>query len=386
MNLKTIVNSFLTIVLLLVASMGFAQKQNQKETVVYFCSEITPENVLKLYNALGVEMPGKVGLKVHFGEPGNPNFLNPELLRPLVEKTHPTFVETNVLYVSSRHYTESHIQVAKDHGFTFAPVDILDADEQLTYDVADLHLKHFDKIKTGSHFENYDSYIIYSHFKGHGSAGFGGAIKNIAMGMASPGGKMAQHANDIPAISDNAPSKCFQCGRCSSQCPANAITIDANGPHIDTTKCIGCAKCVAECPERLFKPDGKGYSEQSFLEKLVEYAYVLTSKRPMVYINVMANISEVCDCSGKAPKAFMGDVGMVASTDIVAVDRACQDLVAAAQGLKEAFRDRNNVDAIYQLDYAESLGMGTQKYVLIDVATGKKITVEKAAKQINTQK
>lgn len=386
MNLKSIIKSSLTIILLVAAFAGFAQKETPKETIVYFCSEITPENVLKLYNALGVDMPGKVGLKVHFGEPGNPNILNPELLRPLVEKTHPTFVETNVLYVSPRHYTESHIKVAKDHGFTFAPIDILDADEQLTYDVADLHLKNFTKIKTGSHFENYDSYIIYSHFKGHGSAGFGGAIKNIAMGMASPGGKMAQHANDIPALSDQAASKCFQCGRCVSQCPANAITVDAQGPHIDASKCIGCAKCVAECPEKLFRPDGKGYSEQAFLEKLVEYAYVLTKKRPMVYINVMANISEVCDCSGKAPKPFMGDVGMVASTDIVAIDRACQDLVGAAQGLKEAFRDRNNVDAIYQLDYAEKLGMGTQKYILIDVATGKKITVEKAVKQIEKLK
>lgn len=384
MNFKVM----MTILVLSIFSMSvYAQNKPtlQTESVVYFCSEITPENVLKLYEAMGVTQTGNVGLKVHFGEPGNPNILNPELLRPLVDKVHPTFVETNVLYVSPRHYTDSHIQVAKDHGFNFAPVDILDADDQLTYSVPELNLKHFTKIKTGSHFENYDNYIIYSHFKGHGSAGFGGAIKNVAMGMASPGGKMAQHANDVPVISENSANQCFHCNRCVNQCPADAITIGDDGPVIDKSKCIGCAKCVAECPERIFSPDKAGYSEENFLEKLVEYAYVLTKKRPMVYINVMANISEVCDCSGKAPKPFMGDVGMVASTDIVAIDRACQDLVAAAQGLKEAFRDRNNVDAIHQLDYAESLGMGTQKYVLIDVVTGNKITVEKAVKQIKNR-
>lgn len=384
MNFKVM----MTILVFSIFSMSvYAQNKPtlQTESVVYFCSEITPENVLKLYEAMGVTQTGNVGLKVHFGEPGNPNILNPELLRPLVDKVHPTFVETNVLYVSPRHYTDSHIQVAKDHGFNFAPVDILDADDQLTYSVPELNLKHFTKIKTGSHFENYDNYIIYSHFKGHGSAGFGGAIKNVAMGMASPGGKMAQHANDVPVISENSANQCFHCNRCVNQCPADAITIGDDGPVIDKSKCIGCAKCVAECPERIFSPDKAGYSEENFLEKLVEYAYVLTKKRPMVYINVMANISEVCDCSGKAPKPFMGDVGMVASTDIVAIDRACQDLVAAAQGLKEAFRDRNNVDAIHQLDYAESLGMGTQKYVLIDVVTGNKITVEKAVKQIKNR-
>ena len=132
------------------------------ESIVYFCEDITPENILKLYEALNVDLSGKVGLKVHFGEEGNQNFLNPELLKPLVEKVHPTFVETNVLYVSKRRFTDSHIALAKEHGFTFAPIDILDSEGELIFPATGL--KHFTQVKTGSHFNNYDSYIIYSHF------------------------------------------------------------------------------------------------------------------------------------------------------------------------------------------------------------------------------
>ncbi|MCF0206421.1 MAG: DUF362 domain-containing protein, partial [Bacteroidales bacterium] len=142
------------------------------ESIVYFCSEITPENILKLYQALDADLQGKVALKVHFGEEGNQNFLNPDLLKPLVAEVNPTFVETNVLYVSKRRFTDSHIALAKEHGFDFAPIDILDADGET--EIPCEGLKHYNKVKTGSHFDNYDSYIIYSHFKGHGSAGFGG--------------------------------------------------------------------------------------------------------------------------------------------------------------------------------------------------------------------
>jgi len=372
------------VVFVLVGFTTFAQKgltaaPKSDTAVVYFCSEITPENVLKLYEALGVTKSGNVGLKVHFGERGNQNFLNPNLLRPLVDKVHPTFVETNVLYVSDRRFTDKHIALAKEHGFTFAPIDILDAEDELVYSTADMGFKYCKTVKTGTHFDNYDSFIIYSHFKGHVSSGFGGAIKNVGMGMASPGGKMAIHANTFPTV-HNA-SQCSQCQRCVQQCPAVAISIDDNGPVIDTTKCIGCAKCIAECPKRLFSPNSSNYSEEVFLDKLVEYTKVLMDQRPMVYINVIANISLFCDCSSKAPTPFMGDIGMVASKDIVAIDRASHDLVAAAQGKKEAFRHKNKVKATHQLDYAEQLGMGTQTYILVDIATGKTITVKQAVKQ-----
>ena len=379
MKLKSLI-----VMMVLLLSVTQMRAQEQKPSVVYFCSEITPENILKLYEALNVDLSVQnVGLKVHFGEPGNQNFLNPELLRPLVEKVHPTFVESNVVYPGPRRTTESHIQVAKDHGFTFAPIDIQDADGETLFP-GDANFKHCKKIHVGSHFENYDAYIIYSHFKGHGSSGFGGAIKNVGMGMASPGGKMAIHTKNFPMVKNG--DKCVGCQRCVQNCAGDAITITETGPVLDTTKCVGCAKCLAECPLRIFAQDHSDYSELAFLEKLVEYTKVMMDRRPMYYINVLANISSSCDCSARAPKPFMGNVGAVASTDIVAIDRACHDLIAAARGMKEAFRDKNNVDALQQLDYAEQLGMGTQTYILIDVATGKQITLKMAVKQTKKAK
>ena len=348
----------------------------EDESIVYFCKDITPENILKLYEALGVEQTGKIGLKVHFGEDGNINFLNPELLKPLVEKTNPTFVETNVLYVGKRRYTDSHIALAKEHGFTFAPIDILDSDGEIEFSCEGL--KHYNKVKTGSHFNDYDNYIIYSHFKGHGSAGFGGAIKNVSMGFASPGGKMAMHATNIPATVD--PTSCVGCQRCVTQCPGNAITITENGPVIDTEKCLGCAKCIAECSLGIFKPERKELEEGVFLERLVEYAKVLSEKKPMVYINVMDNISKTCDCSSKAPAPFMEKIGAVASNDIVAIEMACHQLTAAKYGNDDAFKEVNGVSGFGQVQYAHQLGMGNIKYVLVDINTGERISIEDAIK------
>ena len=188
-------------------SQGQKAKETAKESVVYFCSDITPENILKLYEAMGLDMSAykNVGLKIHFGEDGNKNFLSPELVRPLVEKTNATLVETNVLYVGKRRYTQSHLALAKEHGFTFAPIDILDDEGETVYPVQK-NFKFCKNVRTGSHFEKYDFYIVYSHFKGHGSSGFGGAIKNVGMGMASPGGKMAIHANNYPKAASARPT------------------------------------------------------------------------------------------------------------------------------------------------------------------------------------
>ncbi len=380
MQFKTFILTVVTLVGILISVSAQQQpKTTEKVSVVYYCSEITPENILKLYDALGVDLQGKkVGLKVHFGEPGNQNFLNPKLLRPLVEKVQPTFVESNVVYPGPRRTTDSHIQVAKDHGFTFAPIDIQDADGEVIFP-AQANFKHCKNVHAGSHFDNYDAYIIYSHFKGHGSSGFGGAIKNVGMGMASPGGKMAIHSNNFPVTNNE--SQCTGCQRCVQNCAANAITITENGPVLDTTKCLGCAKCLVECPFRIFVQDRSNYSELAFLEKLVEYTKVMIDRRPMYYINVLANISASCDCSSKAPKPFVRDIGAVASLDIVAIDQVCQDLTSSVYGCEHVFEKINNVSGIEQLQYAEQLGMGNTKYILIDVVTGKQITIEEAVKE-----
>ena len=225
-------------------------------------------------------------------------------------------------------------------------------------------LKHYKNVKLGKGFMDYDNYIIYSHFKGHGSAGFGGAIKNIAMGLASPGGKMAQHASDIPQI--NNPSECVSCANCVNNCPASAISLEGQ-VHIDTTKCIGCAKCIAECPLKLFSPKKVQLTGDIFLERLVEYAKVATSLKPMVYINVLANISSVCDCSSKAPAPFTQDIGILASKDIVAIDQASLDLVAKGHKCDDPFLKESGKSGNAQLEYAEKLKMGKRKYILVEV-------------------
>ncbi|MDR1725271.1 MAG: DUF362 domain-containing protein [Bacteroidales bacterium] len=336
-----------------------------KLPVVYFTKEITPESLLKLYEKLDIHLTGKTGVKVHFGEDGNRNFINPELYRLLIEKVNGYFVETNVLYVGKRRFTESHIQLAKEHGFTYAPIDILDSDGEKDIDVRMFNLKHYKRVKVGRHFLNYDNYIIISHFKGHGSAGFGGAIKNLAMGFASPGGKMAQHATDVPIINDIA--NCIGCAACVQNCPANAISIINGKATIDKEKCLGCAKCIAECPLKLISPDRKKLAENVFLERLVEYAYVFQKEKPMVYINILANISASCDCSARAPLPFTQDIGILVSTDIVAIEKASHDLVSMGHHCEDAFLKENGVSGIGQVNYAEKLGMGNQKYKLVEI-------------------
>ncbi|MBQ5873162.1 MAG: DUF362 domain-containing protein [Bacteroidales bacterium] len=358
---------FLSFISLFVSNIFAQQSSEQKDddvAIVYYVKEITPENVLKLYKLLGVDLQGKTGVKIHFGEEGNKNFLNPELTRLLMQETKATWVETNVLYVSKRRFTDKHIALAKQHGFTFAPIDILDKDGEVDISTDGMGLKHYKNVKLGKGFMDYDNYIIYSHFKGHGSAGFGGAIKNIAMGFASPGGKMAQHASDIPQV--NKPSECVSCANCVRNCPASAISIE-NGVEIDTTKCIGCAKCIAECPLKLFSPKKVELTGDIFLERLVEYAYVATSLKPMVYINVLANISSVCDCSSKAPAPFTQDIGILASRDIVAIDQASLDLVAKGHQCDDPFLKESGKSGKAQLEYAEKLKMGKRKYILVEV-------------------
>ncbi|MEE0268157.1 MAG: DUF362 domain-containing protein [Bacteroidales bacterium] len=358
---------FLSFISLFVSNIFAQQSSEQKDddvAIVYYVKEITTENVLKLYKLLGVDLQGKTGVKIHFGEEGNKNFLNPELTRLLMQETKATWVETNVLYVSKRRFTDKHIALAKQHGFTFAPIDILDKDGEIDVSTEGMGLKHYKNVKLGKGFMDYDNYIIYSHFKGHGSAGFGGAIKNIAMGFASPGGKMAQHASDIPQI--NNPSECVSCANCVRNCPASAISLDGQ-VHIDTTKCIGCAKCIAECPLKLFSPKKVQLTGDIFLERLVEYAKVATSLKPMVFINVLANISSVCDCSSKAPAPFTQDIGILASRDIVAIDQASLDLVAKGHQCDDPFLKESGKSGKAQLEYAEKLKMGKRKYILVEV-------------------
>ena len=331
-----------------------------EKSKVYFTSGITAEGAWKVFQKIREGVKGNsVGLKVHFGEKGNKWFIKPEISRKLVQKLALTYVETNVLYRSPRQKTEDHIKLAKEHGFTYGPIDILDSEGMDTYEVK---MKHLDKFYVGKDLKRYDTIIVFSHFKGHGYAGFGGAIKNVSMGLAPPKGKLDMHSGASP-IYDN--ELCIKCNRCVEKCPKDAITI--NPLKIDKEKCIACGDCASVCPVGAIRAHSRSEQHIYFLEKLSEYAKVLSDKNNFVYINVIANVSRYCDCSSRAPEPFIDDIGILASTDIVAIDQACHDLVDKAHGSDDAFLKENKLSGKHQLKYAEEIGLGSRTYELIEL-------------------
>lgn len=345
------------IILLLLSNLVWEEEMEKPK--VYFTSDLSAEGVMKVYDKIKEKVKGKTGVKVHFGEEGNQYYLKPELMTKLMKEVDGTFVETNVLYVSKRRYTESHIQLAKDHGFTNAPIDILDSAGEL---VLDTDFNHFKKVKTGKNIDNYETLVIFSHFKGHGLAGFGGAIKNVGMGLASIAGKMAMHASAIPHYS---PDRCIKCQACIPKCPGDAITIDPL--VIDPEKCIGCGTCIGICPVRAFNVPWGSTKKEVFLERLTEYAKAISDHKNMVYINVIANVSAYCDCLPSAPAPFVDDIGVLASTDMLAIEKACSDLVNKAHGTPDAFLKESGASGLHQLKYAEKIGLGNSEYELINL-------------------
>ena len=344
---------------------------NKDESAVYFTDQITPEGFMKVYEKISKELEGKVGVKVHFGEEGNTYYVKPELFKNIVLDCNGTFIETNVLYKSPRQQTDSHIALAKSHGFTYAPIDILDAPGELLIENVE-GCQHYNKFYFGKNLDNYNSFLIISHFKGHGSSGFGGAIKNISMGFATPKGKLAMHRNNFPVCEHN---RCTNCDSCAVECPANAIT--TNPFSIDVEKCTGCGKCIDVCPnDALRYPKDKEDVQTVFCERLVEYAKaILNRHEKMVYINVVVDISTSCDCSKNPGKPFVPNIGILASTDIVAIEKASHDLVAKAHGCKDPFLEAVKTSGLRQIEYAYELGMGNKNYKLINLDTNETTVV-----------
>jgi hypothetical protein len=326
---------------------------------VYFTKDATGQGVLKVYEKIKSGVKGKAAVKVHFGEEGNRNFIKPALVRPLVEKLVATLVETNVLYSGPRQKTESHIKLAREHGFDFAPIEILDSEGEVAWSCS---TARYTRVLVGSRTRNYGTIIMLSHFKGHGLAGFGGAIKNIAMGLASRMGKRAMHADLVPVFD---PDKCVACNVCARQCPARAIS--TNPIRIDPRKCIGCGQCIQVCPAgALSAPKGRIGTEE-FNRRLAEYAKAIADSVHLVYINVLADISPDCDCASGARKPFIKDIGVLASTDPVAIDQASLDLVNKAHSCQDAFLKESGRSGVVQLEHGERIGLGSRKYKLIEL-------------------
>ncbi len=279
---------------------------------VFLTSEISPEGLMKVYNALNRTADGNVAIKIHMGEYGNTNYLSPNLIRELVLSVNGTFVDCNTAYGGQRASTAMHLQVARDHGFTYAPVDILDADGEIELPVHGG--TRLENALIGSHYENYTSLISIAHFKGHAMAGFGGTFKNLGVGLSSASGKGLVHGN-------------------------------GQGGGLFSASTDQFLEQVAEAAKAVIDDKGEG----------------------IVYINVLNNLSVDCDCDANAAHPEMDDIGILASLDPVAIDRAGVDLIYAApadqnQHLVERIESRNGT---HLLDYAEQLGLGSQTYTLV---------------------
>ncbi|MFZ5354721.1 MAG: DUF362 domain-containing protein, partial [Bacillota bacterium] len=274
----------------------------------------------------------------------------------------------------------SHLETAIYNGFAYAVVNapIIIADGIFSKNSVDVEInkKHFKKVKIAKEIESTSKMIVISHFKGHEMAGFGGAIKNLAMGCTPAAGKQQQHSSVKPQASDS----CVGCENCMSYCPAEAITISAKKATIGEG-CIGCGECISICPVRAIMPQWKT-DIPVFLERMTEYAYgaVKNKQNNVGYINVLMNITPLCDCYGFSGAYIVPDIGILASRDPIAIDAASYDLVNAQAGNhssslkcnhehgKDKFRGLyDNVDATIQLSYGEEIGMGRREYELIRI-------------------
>ena len=290
------------------------------KSTVYFIKDITPENVVKIYEKLGKELTGKVAVKVHSGEKGNQNYLHPEFMRPIVEHIHGTIVECNTAYEGARNTTEKHQQLIKDHGWTdYFPVDIMDAEADTTLEIP--NGKIIKQNFVGQNLNNYDSMLVLSHFKGHPMGGYGGALKQLSIGVASSAGKAWIHS----------------AGKTKDQ---NELWSN-----------------VAE--------------QDQFLEAMADAASSVVAhfNGNMAFINIMCNMSVDCDCCAVAEDPCMKDIGILASLDPIAIDRACIDLVKNSDDpgrdhLLERITSRHGEHTI---EAAATLGFGSTDYELIEL-------------------
>lgn len=328
-----------------------------------------------------------VAVKLHFGEKGNTAFIRPLFIRDIIDSltafgSKPFLTDTNTLYCGERTEAVSHSTIALVHGFNYtalnAPVIIADGLRGADEIRVSIEGKHFHDVLIGSAILQADAVICVSHFKGHELSGFGGALKNLGMGCASREGKMKQHTDISPSVESK---ECIGCGRCIELCPAAAITLSRKKASIDQDSCIGCAKCISQCPQGAVKISWDENS-QLFQEKMVEYALgVFQEKRKKIFfVNFLTDISPQCDCYGHADQPIVPDIGILASTDPVALDQASVVFVNAQPGftnsalkknikpLQDKFRDLYPlVDWTVQLSYAESLGMGSRNYEIIKI-------------------
>ena len=341
-------------------------KSINPDTPVQEIQAITQELLKTLVEKENIQLRETVPLKVHFGEKGNVTYLKSDNFIGIIDylkqqNIDTRYMETTVMYGGQRYRKDLHLKTAAEHGFDQIPIHIADGEQGELYDEITIHRKHFKTCKIGKDFSDFDQMIVLSHFKGHTLAGFGGAMKQLSMGCASKGGKLEMHMGIKPKISNR---KCKKCDLCLSRCNEDAITIGEKKSFIDHDKCVGCGACLSICPHKAVSIMSLSgiysmiFERSDFYEKLMEYAYAALIGKSNISINFAMNITKGCDCEPRKMKPIMDDFGILISSDPLAIDKACYDMVKERG---KAFR------GFKQFEYAESIGLGSTNYEIVEI-------------------
>ena len=325
-------------------------------------------------------------IKIHFGEPGNLSYLRPNYAKTVVEAVKgrggkPFLTDCNTLYVGARKDALEHISTAYLNGFSpfSTGCHVIIGDGLKGTDDILVNVQGGDYIKEakiGRAIMDADIIISLSHFKGHELTGFGGAIKNIGMGCGSRAGKMEMHSSGKPRISQR---RCVGCGMCTKECAQSAITVTEGKASIDHNKCVGCGRCIGVCPMDAIRP-ASDESNDILDKKMAEYAWAVLHGRPHFHISLAIDISPYCDCHSENDIPIVPDVGMFASFDPVALDKACADAVnnqpvmAGSLLEKSICRHRDHftrvspeTDWMVTINHAVKMGLGNKEYELITI-------------------
>ncbi len=329
-----------------------------------------------------------IGVKLHFGEKGNTSFIRPVFVRQVVDRLwdlggRPFLTDANTVYVGTRSEAVSHLTTAIENGFAYAvvraPLVIADGLTGKAEREVEINQEQFKTVFLAEAILEAEGLVVLSHFKLHELSGFGGALKNLGMGCASRKGKLAQHSNIAPKVTEK---KCTGCAECVVHCAQEAIGInpETGKAVIDPARCVGCAECLLVCPYGNIQIQWNE-SIPVFLKKMMEYAYgVMKEKKDRsAFISFITQVSPACDCYGHNDLPIVGDLGILASRDPVALDQACADLVIQSPGVagsalqdlsvgSDKFKDiYPQVDWPRQLEYAAQLGLGAREYELVQV-------------------